>query len=163
MNKLVPALLLVLAPFAVVRADFAAGMAAYQSGDYETALREWLPLAEGGSAPAQFNIGLLYEQGKGVAADQGVAVEWFDRSAELGFARAQYRLADIYERGDGVEQDYVTALKWFQLAGRQRYEDARKRRQRLAKKMTSTQIAYAEMYVRQWKQQRRQERATSKR
>ena len=30
------------------RADFAAGMAAYDRGDYQTAYKEWLPLAKAG-------------------------------------------------------------------------------------------------------------------
>ena len=34
-------------------ADFQKGVAAYQSGDYTTALREWKPLAEQGLASAQ--------------------------------------------------------------------------------------------------------------
>jgi uncharacterized protein len=38
-------------------ADYEKGSAAYKSGDYATALREWTPLAEQGDARAQFQIG----------------------------------------------------------------------------------------------------------
>jgi TPR repeat protein len=65
----------------------------------------------------------------------------------------------MYVEGDGVEQDYVEAHKWFNLAGKQRFQDARKRRKSLAKQMTSTQIAFAEMHARQWKQERRQQQS----
>ena len=41
-------------------ADFAAGVEAYQKGDYATALKEWQPLADQGGSAAQFNIWLLY-------------------------------------------------------------------------------------------------------
>jgi hypothetical protein len=34
-------------------ADFQKGVAAYQSGDYATALREWTPLAEQGMSPLE--------------------------------------------------------------------------------------------------------------
>ena len=44
----------------VVAADFRAGVEAYQRGDYATAYKEWLPLAEQGYAGAQFNLGLMY-------------------------------------------------------------------------------------------------------
>ena len=37
-------------------ADFQKGAAAYESGDYATALREWTPLAEQGDADAQSTL-----------------------------------------------------------------------------------------------------------
>ena len=37
-------------------ADFQKGAAAYQNGDFATALREWKPLAIQGNASAKFNI-----------------------------------------------------------------------------------------------------------
>ena len=46
-------------------ADFSMGMDAYQSGDYKTALSEWIPLAEQGHAFAQYSLGHLYEFGTG--------------------------------------------------------------------------------------------------
>ena len=42
-------------------ADFQKGVAAYESGDFATALREWTPLAEQGDAAAQFNQGVGIE------------------------------------------------------------------------------------------------------
>ncbi|MFP6744458.1 MAG: sel1 repeat family protein, partial [Alphaproteobacteria bacterium] len=47
------------------QAGFDAGWAAYQNGDFATALSEWKPLAANGDARAQFNIGVMYDQGKG--------------------------------------------------------------------------------------------------
>ena len=47
-------------------ADFQKGLTAAQSGDFATALREWTPLAEQGNAVAQYNLGWMYEHGKGV-------------------------------------------------------------------------------------------------
>jgi hypothetical protein len=42
-------------------ADFQKGFAAFHSGDYATALREWTPLAEQGDADAQSNLGVMYK------------------------------------------------------------------------------------------------------
>ena len=39
-----------------------AGVATYQRGDYETALREFRLLAQQGNASAQFNLGRMYEK-----------------------------------------------------------------------------------------------------
>ena len=65
--------LLVLAP-QVHAADFQAGWTAYQNGDFAKALAEWRPLADQGVARAQFNVGVLYDEGKGVAQDRDAAV-----------------------------------------------------------------------------------------
>ena len=43
--------------------------AAAQGGDFYTALTEWTPLAEQGFARAQYNVGVMYEMGEGVAKD----------------------------------------------------------------------------------------------
>ena len=96
-------------------ADFNKGLAAYQSGDFATALREWRPLAEQEDVRAQFNLGRMYEYGRGVPQDYKTALKWYTLSAEQGFAGAQLILGAMYYEGQGVPQDYETALKWFTL------------------------------------------------
>ena len=56
-------------------ADFQKGLAAAQRGDFATALREWTPLAEQGDATAQFNLGVMYDNGEGVPQDDKTAVK----------------------------------------------------------------------------------------
>ena len=56
--------LLILSPSAW-GADVTKGQDAYNSGDYQTAIAEWQPLAESGDAEAQFGMGLLYANGFG--------------------------------------------------------------------------------------------------
>ena len=65
-------------------ADFQKGAAAYKSGDYATALREWEPLAEQGLAAAQSNLGVMYKNGQGVPQDDKTAVKWYTLAAEQG-------------------------------------------------------------------------------
>ena len=55
-------------------ADFQKGFDAYSRGDYATALKEFTPLAEQGNAPAQSNLGLMYEKGQAVPQDYQTAV-----------------------------------------------------------------------------------------
>ena len=45
------------------RAGFDEGRAAYERGDYATALKEFRPLAEQGLAKAQAILGFMYDQG----------------------------------------------------------------------------------------------------
>ena len=99
-------------------------VAAYKRGDYATALRLWRPLAEQGNAQAQYNIGIMYESGKGVPQDYAEAVKWFRLAAEQGDADAQYNLGVMYGKGQGVPQDYAEAVKWFRLAADQGDADA---------------------------------------
>ena len=65
------------------------GWGAYERGDYQTALREWRPLATQGNAPAQFNLGLMYDHGYGVPQDDAEAVKWYRLAAEQGDARGR--------------------------------------------------------------------------
>jgi len=69
---------------ALLAADFDAGLAALQKGDYAAALREWTPLAERGDAVAQFNLALMYYRGQGVRQDDKTALRWFRLAAEQG-------------------------------------------------------------------------------
>ncbi len=71
------------------------GLDAFQRGDYETALREWRPLAEQGNARAQTALGLMYAEGQGVSQDYETAVKWYRLAAEQGFASAQNNLRDL--------------------------------------------------------------------
>tara|TARA_B100000989_G_scaffold244017_1_gene191059 strand:- start:215 stop:457 length:243 start_codon:yes stop_codon:yes gene_type:complete len=57
--------------------DFKKGMTAAQNGDWATALKEWKPLAEGGNAIAQYNLGLMYRNGWGVLLDTKEGVRWW--------------------------------------------------------------------------------------
>jgi TPR repeat protein len=105
-------------------AGFEEGVHAYKSGDYTTAFREWLPLAQQGDAGAQFLLGALYAQGQGVPQDYGQAVQWFRRAAEQGHVAAQYNLGVRYHEGRGVPQDSPQAAAWFQRAAQQGFARA---------------------------------------
>ena len=44
---------------------------------FATALREWTPLAEQGDAKSQYNLGVMYNKGKGVPQNYKTAVKWY--------------------------------------------------------------------------------------
>ena len=60
-----------------LRAGFEECWEAYQRGDFATALSEWKRLAEAGDPRAQFNLGVLFDQGKGVLLNHASAVGWW--------------------------------------------------------------------------------------
>ena len=89
------------------------GLEATKRGDYQTAFKLWLPLAEQGDASAQFNLGMMYDKGEGVKQDDVEAVKWYRQAAEQGYAKAQYNLGVMYYQGEGVRQDKGQAKEWF--------------------------------------------------
>lgn len=93
--------------------------AAYQAGDYETAYRELLPMAEQGDAVAQYSLGVMYENGQGLPQDYVEAVRWYRLAAEQELYLAQNNLGVMYYEGRGVPQDYTEAFEWYRLAARQ--------------------------------------------
>jgi TonB family protein len=123
------------------------GQAAYNRGDYTTAQRLWRPLAEQGLARAQNNLGVMYENAKGVPQNINEALKWYRLAAEQGYAGAQNNLALIYALGRGVPRDPVRAHMWFSLAASSLSGDLGKTvmnsRDVLAGTMTPQQIAEA--------------------
>ena len=89
------------------------GTCYYQQGNYAEAVKWFGQLAEQGNTSAQYNLGICYGEGNGVAQDYVEAVNWFRKSAERGNAAAQYRLGNCYYAGKGVEQDYELAKEWY--------------------------------------------------
>ena len=132
-------------------ADFQAGMDAYNRGDYATALREWRPLAEQGDASAQFQLGLLYDNGDGVPRDYAKARQWYERAAAQGGVKAQFYLVLQSAYGEGGPLDLVQAHMWYSLAAGNGNAHAPGYRDDLARQMTPAQIAEAHKRVREWK------------
>ncbi len=137
-------------------ADFEAGLAAIERGDYRAALRELRPLAEQGHAQAQYKLGRMYRAGVGVPRDAAAAANWTRRAAEQGDALAQYDLGIMYATGQGVAEDHVQAHLWFDLAAMQ--EDVAFRvssraasiRDLVAEEMTAAQVDEAQRLARDW-------------
>ena len=107
------------------RADFATGVKAFRSANYETAFAEWMPLAERGSGDAQYNIGILYQYGLGVEIDFAVAALWYRRAAEQSHPNAQAKLGYLLARGLGIAKDLAESARWFREAAEQGVADAR--------------------------------------
>lgn len=96
--------------------DYQAGVAAFNRGDYATALKQWRPLAAKGNVGAQHYLGILYTQGLGVPKDHAKAVQWFKKAAEAGHAPSAYNLGFRYLKGEGVRQNAETGARWITRA-----------------------------------------------
>lgn len=101
------------------QADFDDGMEAFNRSDFETALKEWQPLAEQGDPRAQLEMGRLYISGNGVPQDDAEAARWYRLAAEQGNAEAQRYLGGLHRNGRGVEKSQVESAKWYRAAAEQ--------------------------------------------
>ncbi|MEN8220261.1 MAG: tetratricopeptide repeat protein [Pseudomonadota bacterium] len=84
--------------------------------------------AQQGQSQAQYQLGLIYKQGKAVPQDDALAIHWFRRAAEQGQADAQNQLGLLYKRDAGsVVQDAhadALAVNLFMSAAEQGHADA---------------------------------------
>jgi TPR repeat protein len=94
------------------------GMAAYNNADYKTAAAEFqkLPKKDGF---VLYTLGVMFENGQGVAKDGKAAAEWYRQAAEqesadkLWAMLSEHNLGVMYARGEGVPQDYKAAVAWY--------------------------------------------------
>ena len=65
-------------------------------------------------ASAQYNLGLMYAEGRHVAPNIKEAVVWFRQAAENDLLEAQYDLAEILVEGDlGIVRNLDEAVRWY--------------------------------------------------
>ena len=96
----------------------------FSKQNYTEAFKYCKKSAEQGHEEAQFNLGVMYDNGKGVKQDYFKAFEWYQKAADQGQSDAQYNLGVMYDRGQGVKQDYFKAVEWYQKAAEQGYAKA---------------------------------------
>jgi clan AA aspartic protease (TIGR02281 family) len=90
-----------------------------KSRDGATAVRLLLPLAEKGSAEAQFKLGSIYGTDFWGVYNNAAALFWYRKAADQGYTTAQYNLAMHYAEGWGIPKNYTAALYWYRKAADQ--------------------------------------------
>ena len=100
------------------------GNAAYQRGDYRTAVKLLQPLVDEGNADAQDILAIMYYVGQGVPQSRAEAIRLYRLAAEQGNAHAQDALGFAYQNGIGVQRDVSEAAKGFRKSADQDNIDA---------------------------------------
>jgi len=143
-------------PVASLPADdpFETALDAFNAGDYATAYTLWLPLAQAGNIDAQFNVGVLFENGQGREADLVMAADWYRRAANQGDPEAQAILGDYYADGT-LGPDDAEAYYWYTLAAEgygpgEEQDDLLSRRDTVAARLSAARIDAAERRVLDW-------------
>ncbi len=107
---------LALIPALASESPQAEAKAAFENHDYAAAARILEPLAAQGDGAAQYNLGTLYNSGRGVTKDLTMAASWYEKAARQGKALAQLAIGAMYRNGQGVEVDYPRAYMWLTMA-----------------------------------------------
>lgn len=97
------------------------GIDAFARGDYQAAANIWLVEAYEGSRDAQFNLGVMYLEGKGVSQNREDAIFWFSRAAEGGHTQAQYNLGHLYFEEQDNQKSLQKGVAWWKRAAEQGY------------------------------------------
>ncbi len=70
---------------------------------------------------AQFNLGVIYEEGKEVDQNLIIAHNWYRKASEKGHGKAQNNFGVMYEEGKVVNRDLQIAKRWYQFPAEQGY------------------------------------------
>lgn len=108
----------------LVAAQARLGLALARTGQTSEAVTWLTRAAEAGDATAANNLGVILEQGKGVAKDPAQAARWYRQAAEAGDRVAQNNLGVLYRDGRGVEKNLDEALRWFRRSAEAGYPKA---------------------------------------
>ena len=79
-------------------------------------LKKLLEAAQGGDVAAQYNLGVLYFEGKDAPQDYLEAAKWYGAAADQGDRQAQFNLGLMFYRGTGLPKNLVHAYELFSLA-----------------------------------------------
>jgi len=80
--------------------------------------------ADAEDAEAQNALGLMYDNGEGVAEHKEKAAFWFHKAADQGYSPAQYNLGLCFYYGDGVEINKIKSKNYLKQAADQGHERA---------------------------------------
>jgi localization factor PodJL len=107
--------------------------------------------AERGNAKAMHNLAVLHAEGVSGKPDYATATEWFRKAADLGVRDSQYNLAVLLGRGLGAAADLGQSYLWFSVAAGQGDEDAARKRDEVAQRLTPADLAAAKTSAERWR------------
>jgi TPR repeat protein len=109
---------------ALAEADVAAGIAAYQGGDFVAALREFQEAAKHDDIRALNFLGIMHAEGLGTLRDDRQATDMFYKAAILGYPEAMVNLARMYAAGRGGQQDKNAPVSLYRAAAKAGFQPA---------------------------------------
>ena len=77
--------------------------------------------AKRGESSASYELGLIYENARGVEKDYAAALSNYLTALERGYYQASYKLGIFYDMGFGVEVDYAKAMDYYMIGVKENY------------------------------------------
>ena len=111
-----------------IDAQYELGQVHARRQSYSQAAYWFRRAAEGGHVEAMLEIGVLYQEGRGVRRNQATATGWFHEAAENGHAEMQFHLGHYYRFNFPMEMDWEDAIEraayWYRRAALQDHAGA---------------------------------------
>lgn len=100
-----------------VIAQFSLGAMLYYGADDMPQAIQWLRKAAAQQyAPAEFQMGQLYDFGFGVTPSDEQALAWYRLAAEHGSGPGQRAVGECYQKGRGIPANPSEAARWYRRA-----------------------------------------------
>ena len=135
------------ATLAVIAMMFSAGCTPENDAEVVKQFREDAGL---GYPRAQFNLGVMYANGRGVLKNNVEAVKWYRKAAEQGLVSAQFNLGVSYINGVGIPQKNVNAYMWLLLARAQGHQKAAEYTDSIKQNLTAADLSKAQALASEW-------------
>ena len=104
--------------------DIERGIYELNRGQFQAAIKEFEPLVAEGFAPAQYQMGVIYQQGYGVPKNAAKAIELFELASEKYNADALFELSLYYTQGKFIKKDLKKAYELMNKAAIKRLASA---------------------------------------
>jgi len=92
------------------------GLNERNAGNNVQAVNWFRKAADAGNPRGMTQLGIMYEQGKGVTKDANEAFRLFHKGAEAGNVRSMIEVGILYAHGKGVTENDIEAVSWFRKA-----------------------------------------------
>ena len=148
--KILFIILLLCFPYNSLRADFDGAWSAYENGNYNVAVREFLRCAEKGNDKCQLYLGDIYRYGHGTVVRKDKALEWYLRSVKQKNSVAAGRLYSLYLHNSLVPEDKIRAYMWFKIAKVLGQNLSIAKEERLKSDLTSEEAAESQRLATEW-------------
>ncbi len=104
-------------------------------------MKKLLEAAQGGDVAAQYNLGVMYFEGKDAPQDYLEAAKWYGAAADQGDGQAQFNLGLMFYQGLGLPKNLVHAYELFDLAAAQGDERAKQGMAAIQREAAPEQLA----------------------
>jgi len=84
--------------------------------DYASAQKSYEKADQANNANGRYNLGLLYEYGKGMPIDSAKAMALYVKAAEAGQVKAMTQLAGLYFKNANVDHEGGRGIYWYKKA-----------------------------------------------